>query len=232
MSSVPEPHASILDEQIAYYRARAGEYDRTVLGDSTEADNNSADQFHGDLGIARDLLLQQGPSGSTLELACGTGIWTAVLQSISEHVTAIDASPEMLEIVRAKLGSSNITYRQADLFNWWPDKQYDLVFFSFFLSHVPPDRLDSFLVAVAAAVAPNGKMIIIDQYAPTAADSQVAKGDIYAERPLLDGRTFTIVKVFYSLDLLREKLSRLGLHSEGQELGSSFFFLTARRNAV
>lgn len=228
MTPPTNSNEEILDEQIAYYRARAGEYDRTVLGTpATDSTDDSVDQFQGDLGTARDLLQHHGPYNNVLELACGTGIWTGVLKPISKHITAVDAAPEMLEIVRQKLGDDNITYKQADLFHWQPDRQYDLVYFGFWLSHVPPESLDNFLATVAKAVAPGGRLIILDQYAPTAADSQVAKGDIYAERPLLDGRTFTIVKVFYTLDLLKEKLVNLGLHPTAEELGSSFFFLTA-----
>src|SRR4051812_16151917 len=113
------PNENILDEQIAYYRARANEYDRTVLGPpTTGSTDDSVDQFQGDLATARDLLKQQGHFNNVLELACGTGIWTGVLKPISAHITAVDAAPEMLEIVRQKLGDDNITYKQADLFNW------------------------------------------------------------------------------------------------------------------
>lgn len=220
---------AVINEQISYYRARAAEYDRTVLGPDASAEAQ-ADHFQGDLGTARDLLQQQGPFQSTLELACGTGIWTGVLASISEQVTAVDASPEMLEIVRGKMGDRDVAYKQADLFNWQPEHSYDLVFFAFFLSHVPPERLDSFLAAAASAVNSGGSVIIIDQYAPTQADNQVASGDIYAERPLQDGRTFTIIKVFYDIEVLHTSLANLGFEVEARALGNTFFFLTARRS--
>jgi ubiquinone/menaquinone biosynthesis C-methylase UbiE len=38
------------------------------------------------------------PVQDTLELACGTGIWTQQLLSITQTVTAIDASPEMIAL--------------------------------------------------------------------------------------------------------------------------------------
>jgi ubiquinone/menaquinone biosynthesis C-methylase UbiE len=223
-----DPNRDILNEQIAYYRARASEYDQTVLGSSLDPAGGRRDQFPGGLAEARDLLSQQGPFHNALELACGTGIWTEVLTTIADNITVIDAAPEMLAIVRQKLGDDRITYRQADLLSWQPDEQHDLVFFAFWLSHVPPEALDSMLANAARALAPGGRLIIIDQYAPTPADSRIARGEIYAERPLLDGRIFTIVKVFYTLDYLRDKLSQLGLQADAQELGASFFFLTAQ----
>ena len=42
-----------------------------------------------------------------------------------EHVVALDASPEVLEINRDKVKSANVEFRQADLFNWQPDTQYE-----------------------------------------------------------------------------------------------------------
>lgn len=224
-----KPMNNIKDEQIAYYRARAQEYDQSLVGPGNPASNQPvADQFEGELALAANLLKQQGPFGEVLELACGTGIWTQILAARSNHLTALDAAPEMLAITRAKLGDDRIEYRQADLFQWDPTEQYDLVFFAFWLSHVLPEALDTFLAKAAQAAQPGGRMIIIDEYAPTAADRQVAKDDLYAERPLLDGRTFTIVKVFYSLDTLSEKLGNLGFKVEAQELGPSFFFLSAQ----
>ncbi len=70
----------ILKEQIAYYRARAGEYDeslvkfhRAVSGESQETDKEPDVIEKG-----ASLLRQMGPFEQVLELACGTGIWTNI----------------------------------------------------------------------------------------------------------------------------------------------------------
>src|SRR4026208_645508 len=118
---------SILDEQIQYYRARAQEYDASIV-EATDL-----------LAPGKILLLNLGKFDSILELACGTGIWTETLLQMGDKVIAMDAAPEMLEIARQKLGEERIQYQQADLFRWQPDRQYDLVFFANWLSHVPPD---------------------------------------------------------------------------------------------
>jgi demethylmenaquinone methyltransferase/2-methoxy-6-polyprenyl-1,4-benzoquinol methylase len=221
----------IINEQIAYYRARAREYDSSLTSATAPSTSTSspahADLFDPDLARIADLLSQQGPFHHTLELACGTGIWTGILLSISGHVTALDAAPEMLSIARQKYGDQRISYQQADLFQWEPDRQYGLVYFAFWLSHVLPEALDPFLARVARAVKPGGTLIIVDQYAPLPGDLTVAKGDRYAERPLADGRTFTIVKVFYDLDDLSRRLSALGFQVHSQPVGNSFFFLSA-----
>jgi demethylmenaquinone methyltransferase/2-methoxy-6-polyprenyl-1,4-benzoquinol methylase len=225
----------VLQEQITYYRARAQTYDEEILGSSFfAASDEEAGHREGELAIATHILARMGPFDRVLELACGTGIWTRMLAKIGREVTAVDAAPEMLEIARQKLGNAHIRFQQADLFHWDPgpgeEEEYDLVFFASWLSHVPPAALDAFLDKVRRAVAPGGLLAIVDEYAPTEEDRLVAKGDTYATRPLRDGRTFTIVKVFYDPAFLEDKLNRLGFEVETQRVGDSFFFLSARRS--
>jgi demethylmenaquinone methyltransferase/2-methoxy-6-polyprenyl-1,4-benzoquinol methylase len=173
-----------------------------------------------------------GPFRQVLELACGTGIWTHVLLTIGQEITAIDAAPEMLQIARQKLGDAAVRYEQANLFHWEPRHAYDLVFCADWLSHVPPGRLDAFLEKVRRAVRPQGYFVIIDQYAPTTEDQLIAQGDIYATRPLHDGRRFTIVKVFYDLLLLQAKLTHLGFAVTVHELSDFFAVLSGIRQVT
>ncbi len=70
---------------------------------------------------------------------------------------------------------------------------------------------------------------IADQHAPSADDKNVAKADIYATRPLSDGREFTIVKAFYDLADLEKKLEGLGFEVRVDKFTDTFFFLTGRR---
>jgi ubiquinone/menaquinone biosynthesis C-methylase UbiE len=207
----------ILDEQLAYYRARAPEYDASVAGVTRL------------VARATPLLQRMGPRQQVLELACGTGTWTHVLLTIGQEITAIDAAPEMLQIARQKLGATAVRYEQANLFHWEPRHVYDLVFCADWVSHVPPGRLDAFLEQVRRAVRPQGHLVIIDQYAPTAEDQRLATGDIYATRPLRDGRCFTIVKVFYDLMLLQDKLRNLGFAVAVHTLSDVFALLVGVR---
>src|SRR4051812_26268675 len=96
----------ILQEQIAYYRARAQTYDEEILGSSFfDASDEETGHREGELAIATHILSGMGPYDRVLELACGTGIWTRILATIGRAVTAVDAASEMLEIARQKLGS-------------------------------------------------------------------------------------------------------------------------------
>src|SRR6266480_4550504 len=180
----------ILDEQLTYYRKMAQEYDETT--DQTE-------DLHRAFERARDLLHQHTQVEQMLELACRTGTWTRTLLPLGRELTAIDASPGMLALARQKVGNAVVQFQQADLFQWQPRQQYDLVFFANWLSHVPPQRLDAFLGTVARAVRPGGSLAVVDQYAPMQEDREIIvrdaeEGAIYAKRYLRNGQTFLIVK--------------------------------------
>lgn len=205
---------NILHEQIEYYRARAQEYDRSISG--------AIPVFEPAIGM----LTQLGKFNQVLELACGTGFWTKHLLQIGEHVTATDAAPEMLQIAREYAGDERITYQQLDLFQWQPNETFDLVFFANWLSHVPPEVVDDFLNKVRASLKAGGYIALVDQHAPSEADSAIAKENIYAVRPLEDGREFTIVKAFYNLNELEEKLKKLGFVVTSQKFSETFFFLS------
>src|SRR5207302_1214021 len=191
---------SIVREQIAYYRAQAPEYRR-------------ADLSGGSLAVAREKLLTLGPLQHILELAPGTGDWTQELVRIGQTVTALDASPEMIAINRERVADPRVEYHQVDLFHWTPQRQYDLVFFAFWLSHVPPDLVDAFLLKVRDAVRPGGHLFIIDQCNDLPGYPPGKKEGIFEERTLSDGRTFMIVKVFYHPGLLVEYVKRLGFEA-------------------
>jgi ubiquinone/menaquinone biosynthesis C-methylase UbiE len=214
----------ILDDQMTYYRKMAQEYDETT---------GQTEELQRAFARARELLQQLAPVEQTLELACGTGTWTRALLSLGRELTAIDASPEMLALARQKVGNALVQFQQADLFQWQPSQQYDLVFFANWLSHVPPPRLAAFLGTVAHAVRPGGSFAMVDQYAPMPEDREISvrdaeEGAIYAKRSLRSGQTFLIVKVFYDLQVIENLLEALDFTVTVQKLDDIFFFLQAR----
>jgi SAM-dependent methyltransferase len=211
---------SLLSEQIAYYRARADEYDNTgVVG---------AEQEGRRLEAALDRF---APRGRVLELACGTGRWTGLLAAHAESVTAVDASPEVLAINRSKVGDPRVSYVEADLFAWRPDELYDTVFFAFWLSHVPPERFEPFWALVAASLAPAGRVFFIEDRPTLAVDERAVAGepDYVVERELLDGSNFRAVKAFREPEWIHQLLAGLGWEAEVETVGPCFFYGIARR---
>lgn len=221
----------IIQQQIAYYRARASEYDEWFyrLGryDHGELHNR---QWFKEVEVVMRALHQTGPTGYVLELAAGTGNWTQELLKISQHITALDASPEMLEINRKKVKAPNVTYQEVDLFTWQPDKTYDMIFFGFWLSHVPPEKLDDFLGKVRAALKIGGKLFLVDSrfaQTSTAKDQVLDPSDsVVIGRTLNDGREYRIVKVFYQPELLQNKLADSGIAA--QVMVTDHFFIYAK----
>ncbi|QGY46055.1 methyltransferase domain-containing protein [Maribellus comscasis] len=59
------------------------------------------------------VLMEDIPCEPLLELGCGTGHWTQFLVNREFHVTATDASEEMLKIARGKK-INNVVFQQAD----------------------------------------------------------------------------------------------------------------------
>ena len=231
MSNNSTPDA-IIEQQIAYYRARAGEYDEwfTRRGRYDRGDAHTQ-AWRAEAGIVERALEGAAPLGRCLELACGTGLFTRHLAGLSEQVTALDASPEVIAVNSARVGADNVRYRQADLFAWRPDAAYDFVFFSFWLSHVPEDRFNAFWETVRGALAPGGRVFLIDSLfdpGSTARDHKPPDKSGIVERKLNDGQAFQIVKLFYEPDELNARLARLGWSADLRASGQFFLYGEAR----
>lgn len=229
---MPEDHSTndVLKTQLEYYRARAQEYDESVQQTGRfaagEPSDPAADAEWAQIVAA---LHRLKPVNEALELACGTGIWTRELLAISAAITAVDGAPEMLEANRAKLGDARVRYEQADLFNWQPARAYDLVFFGFWLSHVPPERLGGFLDNVARAAQVGGKVFMVDEPAGGRQLSGENRDGLYQTRRLHDGQSFEIVKVYYDPAAIQAALEQRGFTAFERLHGAHFFSLCGTR---
>ncbi|WUH97304.1 class I SAM-dependent methyltransferase [Spirillospora sp. NBC_00431] len=198
-------------EQIAYYRARAPEYDREYA----ERD---------DMRELRPVFDGLPIAGDVLELACGTGQWTAPLAARARSLTAVDAAPETLAIARERVAPAEVDFVCADLFCWRPARRYDTVFFGFWLSHVPPSHLPGFWQTVADALAPGGKAVFLDNGPGEAAIEEVLEeeGVPAVRRRLEDGSEHRVVKVFHDPERLVQDLRGWGWTGDVRAVGSNF----------
>lgn len=201
----------LLAEQIAYYQARAGEYDewwsrrgRYALPEDLER------RWFDDVAEAEAALREFAPTGRVLELACGTGLWTRHLVGYADQVTAVDASPEVIELNRARLAGAPVDYVVADVFDWQPPAAgYDVVMFTYWLSHVPDDRLDAFWSGVRTALRPGGRVFVVDS-CPYPPDTPQPTGHRAERRELNDGRTFNVSKRYWTAPELEADLRLRG----------------------
>ena len=220
----------LLDEQRAYYGARAREYDRWWTREGRFDRGRAANaRWFKEVAALERALEDFGPRGEILELACGTGLWTRRLIADARQITAVDAAPEVLEINRHRVGSERVQYIQADLFQWTPpEARFDLCFFSFWLSHVPQSRFAGFWDRVRLALRPGGRVFLIDSARSETSGASdhpnPSEGDGIALRRLDDGSEFQIVKRYYEPRRLERELADLGFEIAARSTGEYFIF--------
>lgn len=223
----------LIEEQIAYYRNRAGEYDEWFLrqGRYDRGPELNARWFAEVEQVARTLDAF-APAGDVLELASGTGLWTQRLAQTARTVTAVDSAPEVNAInhdrLHDRLGGAPVRFIVGDLFRWEPDRQYDTIFFSHWLSHVPTERLESFWRMVRAALAPGGRVFFVDaryDETSTAKDHELEGPAAQAvTRRLNDGQEYRIVKVFYRPEDLVQRLAAWGWQARIEQTPTYFYY--------
>lgn len=194
----------VLDDQIAYYRARAAEYDRT-----SSSEPGSPYEEHG--RRARAALVEFGPRGRVLEIAAGTGQWTGLLAQHADEVLALDASPEMLAINAQRTADPRVQYAVGDVFALQPARTHDTVFFGFFLSHVPLDHFNDFWGVVAGQLAPDGRVFFVDEALHAEwREDWLDKSRGIVSRTLTDGSVHRAVKVLWTAEDLEHRLRAIG----------------------
>ena len=206
-------------EQKRYYAERAPEYDdwwyrRGRYGLEPEV----LARWQADVAEAEAALEAFAPGGAALELAAGTGIWTRRLVRLAERVVAVDANAETLA-----LNTSDAELVRADVFEWEPAERFDLVFFSFWLSHVPEERFDRFWSLVRLALASDGRVFLVDSGAGDTAHTGTDQADWEETRSLADGRRFRIVKRRWAPDELAERVRPLGFELELRDTRNGHF---------
>ena len=207
----------LLHEQRAFYQARAPQYDEWWQGRGRYSRGESETrEWQRQIATVEAALASFHPTGDVLELAGGTGWWTERLSRAADRLTVVDASPAALALNRERVGRSDIDYVVADLFSWQPERRFDVVFFSFWLSHVPRSGFRAFWTLVRNCVAPGGRVFLIDNRSdPTPGipgrDPYVIdyRPDVHLRR-LDDGSEYRVVKVMYEPDELTVLLAAEG----------------------
>jgi demethylmenaquinone methyltransferase/2-methoxy-6-polyprenyl-1,4-benzoquinol methylase len=207
----------LLADQMAYYRARAPKYDEWWhRSGAYDRGAEAAEEWDRQVDQIEEALAAFSVRGNVLELAGGTGWWTARLARTADHLRVVDSSPEALEINRERTGNADVEYVVDDLFSWEPDDLYDVVFFSFWLSHVPRSRFGAFWSTVRSCLAPGGRAFLIDNHEDPNRASDVRDPYVLKYEPdrhvrqLGDGRAYNVVKVMYEPEELELKLAELG----------------------
>jgi demethylmenaquinone methyltransferase/2-methoxy-6-polyprenyl-1,4-benzoquinol methylase len=215
-------------EMLAYYEARAPEYDDWYLRRGRYARGPVHDAaWNAELDVAGRWLDDLPIHGDIVELAAGTGWWSPLLASKGE-LSLYDAASAPLDRARERLVAHQLRAHLHVRDAWAePDRAVDAVFTGFWLSHVPRARLDAFLGLVRAWLKPGGTFAFIDSLPDpqSSAADHPAPADDASVRRLADGREFTIVKVYYAPAELEHALRAAGF-AEATVTTTGRFFLT------
>jgi SAM-dependent methyltransferase len=177
-----------------YYRARALEYDQVY--DKPERQD--------DLARLRAWLVPALTGRRVLEVAAGTGYWTAVYADLADSVLVTDASTETLAVARGRRAwPGTVRFAQADAFALAPvvsgtvvsgtalstaavsgaaggpaeDRGFDAGFAGFFWSHVPVGLLDGFLAGFAGRLHPPATLVFADNRYVAGSNHPVSRRD-------------------------------------------------------
>ena len=135
-----------------------------------------------------------------LEVAAGTGNWTAVLAEVAESVLATDVSTDALAIARGKLGDfPSVVLMEADAYSLGGvGAGFTGAFASDWLSHVPKSHLAGFLGALHAKLEPGARVVFVDMLPSPRLSAEFshadAEGNLIHRRSLPNGREYAVVK--------------------------------------
>jgi demethylmenaquinone methyltransferase/2-methoxy-6-polyprenyl-1,4-benzoquinol methylase len=186
-------------ELTGYYRRRAGEYESIYAKPERQAD----------LLVLKKKFSELLKNTRLLEVACGTGYWTAVLANAATSVVATDLAEEPMNIARAKpYPKANVTFAEADAYAL-PESlgRFDAAFAGFWWSHVPRERIAQFTASLHARLDQGARVVMFDNLFVEGNSTPIvetdAAGNTYQMRELADGSRFRVLKNFPSKEELR-----------------------------
>ena len=175
-----------------YYRRRASVYERVYFKPERQADLRAMEASLPAIFSGRRVL----------EVACGTGWWTAHGARDALRWLATDLSRETLDIARSKALPASVALRTADATTLAEvgDESFDAAFAGCWWSHLLLQALPGWLAVLHARLAPGAVVVMLDnsfvQTSSTPISRTDAAGNTYQQRSLDDGSSFEVVKNF------------------------------------
>jgi SAM-dependent methyltransferase len=219
---------------IAYYEARAAEYDDWYLRRGRYEHGPIHDAaWNAELDAAGRWLDGLPIAGRIVELAAGTGWWSPLL-ALKGELWMYDAAAAPLERARERLVAHRLRAHLHVRDAWAePDgAPADALFAGFWLSHVERERTPAFLELAGHWLAPGGRIALIDSLPDPrsgAADHETPADD-HSVRRLADGREFSIVKVYRTPAEIAGALAAAGFADVEVTTTGRFFVLATARS--
>ena len=189
-------------ELVEYYRKRAGEYEAIYAKPERQAD----------LAVLRQVVPERLKDRRVLEIACGTGYWTALVAPLAASMVATDMAEEPMAIAKSKRYPANrVRFASADAYDL-PGSlgQFDGALAMFWWSHIPLKQIDRFLASLHRRLEPGARVVLFDNVyidgSSTPIAERDAEGNTYQLRPLADGSQNRVLKNFPTESDLRTAL--------------------------
>jgi SAM-dependent methyltransferase len=189
-------------DMAAYYSSYAGAYEQEVYGNL---------ELQEELAYLHERVREVVLNHHVLEVACGTGYWTAQLAQAAASVLATDINPEMLRIAQAKgLPAKKVRFVLADAFDLQVAGQFTACFAGMWWSHVKRQDQTRFLGQLRARLGKDALLILLDDTYVEDGHTPIARTDLhgntYQFRTLSDGKRYEVLKNFPTDSALRKKL--------------------------
>lgn len=165
-----------------------------------------------DLAILKEKVREAISGHQVLEIACGTGYWTAQVAQSATSVLATDINQEMIDAARKKnLPPEKVQFALADAFDLQVEGKFSACFAGFWWSHVKRQAQGAFLEQLRAKLGKDTYLVLIDNAYVEGSSTSIARTDLegntYQIRTLEDGTRHEVLKNFPTDSALRKKMA-------------------------
>lgn len=188
----------IMEAQTQYYKQRAKEYELVYQKPERQKD----------LKQIKAYLTKHFRPQNLIEIACGTGYWTAMLAKNTDQILGIDINGEVIELAKQKdYHSSNVRFEVIDFKALEQSEQkFDGLFGGFIWSHLLQQEIDHFVSMMLKLVQSKGQLIFVDNKFVEGNSTPISRkdeaGNTFQNRRLTNGQQFEIIKNYPSREAM------------------------------
>ncbi len=186
------PAPAVVHSLRAYYAQRAATYETVYHKPERQIDLRAMEAALPALFAGRDVL----------EVACGTGWWTAHGACDARRWLATDLNLETMALAQAKVLPDCVRFAQVDAYSWQglPAGPFDAAFAGCWWSHVPLQQLAPWLASLHEHLVPGARVVFLDNSFVQTSNLPIthrdAAGNTYQTRTLDDGSVHEVLKNF------------------------------------
>ncbi len=183
---------AVVEDMRAYYAQRAAYYERVYFKPERQTDLRAMEAWLPTVFTGREVL----------EIACGTGWWTAPGARDAQAWLATDLNPETMAVARAKTLPACVRFATVDAYSMAElgTQTFDAAFTGCWWSHVPLQTLPAWLATLHARLRPGARVVMLDNSYVSQSSTPLSRedehGNTYQNRNLDDGSVHEVLKNF------------------------------------